>query len=83
MCHSVSTADKSYNYSEISDSVAKVLALERSQRTRDDQSATTPMTSTPVKARSRASNGNKATADDTRISLVCYPKTQNAINSLN
>ena len=49
MSHSLQTADRNYNYSEVSDSVAKVIALDKSLH--DHPDSVMPSTSTPVKQR--------------------------------
>ena len=49
MSHSLQTADRNYNYSNISDSVAKVIALDKSLHDQSYVDSASPSTSTPLK----------------------------------
>ena len=49
MSHSIATANRSYNFTEISDSVVKLLNFQESQQSQQSNNPTTPATSTPAK----------------------------------
>ena len=52
--HSIATANHSYDFTEISDSVVKLLHFQEFQQSEPSNNATTPATSIPAKQDSQA-----------------------------